>query len=103
VGETITRAVEQLSHHDGQSDRDYFGGMGALAFAVKCADRLANVRRNGTGPVCDWPRQRARLLPKYQRQLPEMRRRAHELGPPFIACVAQIEAELKRAALRLAG
>jgi guanosine-3',5'-bis(diphosphate) 3'-pyrophosphohydrolase len=101
-GAPVREAVEQLSRKDSMSESRYLAGMNALAFAVKLADRMANLRALGTakGEV-ELERHRRKLLPKYRGEDAHFRRRAEQLGGAHLAAYAQLSSELARAAERL--
>ncbi len=66
-GQDVARVVAELSHDHNVGTKDYLAAMSDTAFAVKLADRLANVERMGL--LENSPDRAAYLLAKYQ---PEM-------------------------------
>ena len=101
-GRDTVDAVRQLTRKSGTLLADYFGEMGPLAFAVKIADRISNLRRHGREPSFR-RRQREHLFPKYESE--QTRFRTHRLAkhPAFAPAIAKLEAELQAARTRLFG
>src|SRR5688500_15444138 len=62
-GAAIAGDVNEVSRRRGMVHAHYFGAMGPLAFAVKLADRLSNLREHGRGDARELARQRAHLFP----------------------------------------
>lgn len=100
-GPQVARAVQELTRSPSVSHADYIRGLSPLAFAVKLADRLANLRALGCYPD-QIDRDRHRRLPKYQGEMPALRQRALQLGASFMEAVARVEKALTDAARRIA-
>jgi (p)ppGpp synthase/HD superfamily hydrolase len=101
-GPTIANAVDELSRKKVVATEDYIGEMGELAFAVKLADRLANLRHNGR-PMdrADLDHQTAKTFPKYQREQALLEAHARTFGPEFADAIQRIRTELNDAGTRL--
>jgi (p)ppGpp synthase/HD superfamily hydrolase len=101
-GRVVAQAVDELSRKKDVPHEEYIAQMGALTFAVKLADRLANLRHNGRPmDLADLRHQQSRTLPKYLGEQSLLEARAKELGPPFDSAVLVVRSELRQAARRL--
>jgi (p)ppGpp synthase/HD superfamily hydrolase len=101
-GTQVADAVQQLTRSPSVSTEAYLAGMNDLAFSVKLADRLANLRMNGThltGPD-DLAKQQTRILPKYQAEQALLDARAAG-NPRFEEACRVLRVELQLSARRL--
>lgn len=101
-GSEIANAVDQLTRRADVPLPAYFAGMGDLAFSVKLADRLANLRMNGThisGPE-DLERQVKRIVPKYVAEQSLLEARAQG-NPRFEEACRALRVELAAAQQRV--
>lgn len=99
-GAEVLRAVKQLTRDKGAPLDAYFSVMGPLAFAVKIADRISNLRQHGR-EAGNLERQATHLFPKYEREQPYFRRHALAKDPRFKSALIALEAELDAARRRL--
>lgn len=77
-GAPLARVVRELSHDRGTETVDYLAAMSDGAFAVKLADRLANVERMGL--LENSPDRAAYLLAKYGPEMSLFAAEAHKRG-----------------------
>lgn len=101
-GAEIAAAVQQLSRPQGALLDSYFQQMGPLAFAVKIADRISNLRMHGREHN-NRERQRTHLFPKYDREQAYFRKHPLAKDPRFSYALAVLELELAAARARLYG
>jgi (p)ppGpp synthase/HD superfamily hydrolase len=99
-GEVVTRAVEQLTRVEGVELAVYIGSLDALAFAVKLADRVSNLRTLGKHAGQE-TKDKQRRWPKYEREMPFLRQRAVQLGPTYVRALQLVAHELEAARRRL--
>ena len=95
----VAEAVSQLTRQPGESPAQYIGHMGPTAFAIKLADRFANLSAIGTYPN-QLLKDRLRRLPKYNSEMAALRRQAYRYGPAFVQSLAVVEAEFAAACNR---
>lgn len=99
-GREIADAVQQLSRPQGVLLDGYFHQLGPLAFAVKIADRLSNLRMHGREHN-NRERQQTHLFPKYDREQAYFRKHPLAKDPRFTRAIAALESELSAARSRL--
>lgn len=99
-GRDVAQAVKQLTRQKGTLLDAYLGEMGPLAFAVKIADRISNLRMHGREPK-NLERQRTHLFPKYEREQATLRRHPLARDVRFAKAMVLLENEVAAARARL--
>lgn len=94
-GREVREAVEELTRRG--DDPEYYARMGALALAVKLADRLSNIRNLGHSGAAD-PK---RLARKYRGDQITLWRACYARGSPYLEAMDILGTEMVKATLRV--